>query len=256
MTPDDPGLDLSADDRAERAMAALGVEFRDPALLRLALVHRSYLNEQGADAAATIAESNERLEFLGDALLGLITAEWLYRRYPDLSEGSLTTYRVALVRTETLAGWALEFGLQELIYLARGELGPNGEVRPRILAGAFEAVPGAIYLGRGMPVAQRIIRAPLDADPGRVIDGSEMMNYKGRLQELIQDRERVTPGYRTVEVTGPPHAHTFVVEAVLGHRTLGSGSGPSKRAAEQEAARDALERLALEGIVETDGRPL
>lgn len=256
MTTADTSAGGPADDRAERAMAALGVEFRDPDLLRLALVHRSYLNEQGADATAAIVESNERLEFLGDALLGLIAAEWLYRRFPNLPEGSLTSYRVALVRTETLAEWAMEFGLHELLYLARGELGAGGEVRPRILAGAFEAVLGAIYLDRGIRVAQRFVRALLDADSDRMIDGSEAMNYKGRLQELIQDRERVTPGYRTVAVSGPPHAHTFVVEAVLRDRTLGSGSGPSKRAAEQEAARDALERLALEGIVEPDGRPL
>ncbi len=256
MTTADTSAGGLADDRAERAMEALGVEFRDPDLLRLALVHRSYLNEQGADATAAIVESNERLEFLGDALLGLIAAEWLYRRFPNLPEGSLTSYRVALVRTETLAEWAMEFGLHELLYLARGELGAGGEVRPRILAGAFEAVLGAIYLDRGIRVAQRFVRALLDADSDRMIDGSEAMNYKGRLQELIQDRERVTPGYRTVAVSGPPHAHTFVVEAVLRDRTLGSGSGPSKRAAEQEAARDALERLALEGIVEPDGRPL
>lgn len=256
MTTDDVESGTPVDDRAERTMAALGVEFRDPELLRLALVHRSYLNELGTDAAASVTESNERLEFLGDALLGMITGEWLYRRFPDLPEGSLTTYRVALVRTETLAEWAMEFGLHELIYLARGELGPAGEVRPRILAGVFEAVLGAIYLDRGMRVARRFIRELLDVDSDRVIDGSEAMNYKGRLQELIQDRERMTPGYRTVEVTGPAHAHTFVVEAVLADQALGSGSGPSKRAAEQDAARDALERLALEGIVETDGRPL
>ena len=247
---------LPEDDRVERAMAALDVEFRDPALLQLALVHRSFLNELGADSTATVVASNERLEFLGDALLGMITAEWLYKQYPDQPEGTLTSHRVALVRTETLAEWATEIGLHELIYLARGETGDGGDVRPRILAGAFEAVLGAIYLDRGMRIAKQFVRSLLDFDADRVMGDGGTTNYKGRLQELIQDRERVTPGYRTVQVTGPDHAHTFVVEAVLGDRILGTGSGSSKRAAEQEAARDALERLALEGIVETDGRPL
>jgi len=256
VTIGDLRLSLPDDDRAERAMTALGVVFRDPDLLRLSLVHRSWLNDLGADAAATVVASNERLEFLGDALLGLITADWLYRRFPDLPEGNLTSYRVALVRTETLAEWAIGFGLPDLIYLARGEVGSGGEVRPRILAGAFEAILGAIYLDRGIRVARQFICALLDADSDRVIDDSETMNYKGRLQELIQDRERLTPGYQTVSVSGPDHAHTFVVEAVLGDRILGAGSGSNKRAAEQDAARDALERLSLEGIVETDGRPL
>jgi ribonuclease-3 len=254
------GIDLDTerlpdeDDRLARTMAALGVEFRRPELLRLALVHRSWLNERGADTFVTVVHSNERLEFLGDALLGLICADYVYRHYPDRTEGALTSYRVALVRTETLADWALRFGLQDLIYLARGELGPNGDVRPRILAGAFEAVLGAIYLDRGIRAAKRFMRALLDADAKRIIGGSETTNYKGRLQELIQERERVTPGYRTVRMTGPAHERLFVVEAVLRGQMLGTGTGASKRAAEQEAARDALERLALEGIVESDGR--
>lgn len=247
---------LPDDDRVERAMTALGVEFHDPALLQLALVHRSILNEQGADSAATIVASNERLEFLGDALLGMITAEWLYRQYPDQPEGTLTSYRVALVRTETLAEWATDTGLHELIYLARGEMGDGSDIRPRILAGAFEAALGAIYLDRGMDVATQFMLAILDADADRVMGDSETTNYKGRLQELIQNREKLTPGYQTVQATGPDHARTFVVEAVLGDRILGTGSGSNKRAAEQDAARDALDRLALEGIVETDGRPL
>src|SRR5690606_6169121 len=106
-----------------------------------------------------VVASNERLEFLGDALLGMITAEWLYKQYPDQPEGTLTSHRVALVRTETLAEWATEIGLHELIYLARGEMGDGGDVRPRILAGAFEAVLGAIYLDRGMRIAKQFVRS-------------------------------------------------------------------------------------------------
>jgi ribonuclease III len=247
--------DLERDDgRVERAMEALGVEFRNPKLMRLALVHRSFLNERGADVQTVIDQSNERLEFLGDSLVGLFSAEWVYRHYPDQPEGVLTAHRVSLVRTETLAVWAYEFGLHDLVYMARGELGPNGEVRPRLLAGALEAALGAIYLDRGMAAARRFIHRLFEADAKRKIEESEATNYKGRLQELIQERERVTPGYRTVQASGPAHDRKFVVEAVLRGQSLGSGTGPNKRAAEQEAARQALERLALEGIVDVDGR--
>ncbi|MEX2314960.1 MAG: ribonuclease III [Thermomicrobiales bacterium] len=253
-----PSFDISElkldDGRVERAMAALGVEFRDRDLLRLALVHRSYLNERGADVQTVIDQSNERLEFLGDSLLGLFSAEWVYRHYPDQPEGVLTAHRVSLVRTETLAIWAQGFGLHELVYMARGELGPNGEVRPRLLAGALEAALGAIYLDRGIIAARRFMRNLFEADARQRIEESEATNYKGRLQELIQERERVTPGYRTVQATGPAHDREFVVEAVLRGQPLGTGAGPNKRVAEQEAARDALERLALEGIVDVDGR--
>lgn len=255
---EESAVDLSRfgidDGRVERAMEALGVEFRDRNLLRLALVHRSFLNERGADIQTVVNQSNERLEFLGDSLVGLFSAEWVYRHYTDQPEGVLTAHRVSLVRTETLAEWASEFGLHELVYMARGEVGPNGEVRPRLLAGALEAVVGAIYLDRGMTVARRFMHKLFSADARRRIEESEATNYKGRLQELIQERERVTPGYRTVQASGPAHDREFVVEAVLRGRPLGSGTGPNKRAAEQEAARNALERLALEGIVDVDGR--
>jgi ribonuclease-3 len=249
--------DLERDDgRVERAMESLGVEFRNPRLLRLALVHRSFLNERGADTQTVIDQSNERLEFLGDSLIGFFSAEWVYRHSPDQPEGVLTAHRVSLVRTETLAEWARGFGLHELTYMARGELGPNGEVRERLLAGSLEAVLGAIYLDRGMTVARRFVHRLFTADATRRIEESEATNYKGRLQELIQDRERVTPGYRTVKASGPAHDREFVVEAVLRGRPLGSGTGPNKRAAEQEAARNALERLALEGIDDVDGRTI
>jgi ribonuclease-3 len=249
----DLGLD---DDRPERAMEALGIRFRNPELLRLALVHRSYLHERGADAQQVIDLSNERLEFLGDALIGFLSAEYVYKHYPGLDEGALTSYRVALVRTETLAAWALRYGIDTLLYLARGEIGPRGEVRPRILAGGFEAVFGGLYLDRGYRQAKRFLTALLDADAPAIIGLNRETNYKGRLQELIQNRERVTPGYRTASVTGPSHDRVFTVDAVLRGKVLGTGSGANKRAAQQEAARNALERLAQEGIVETDGRPV
>lgn len=242
--------------RLQVAMDRLGVDFHRPELLHLALVHRSHLNERGADVERTVVESNERLEFLGDALLGVIVAEYLYRRYPLEPEGHLTAYRAALVRTETLADWAQKFGLHELIYHARGELGPDGELRPRILAGVFEAVLGAIYLDRGMRATKSFLRGLLVVDAERIIGVSRELNYKGRFQELIQERLRATPSYRTVQATGPAHERMFVVEALVHGQVLGSGEGANKRTAQQEAARDALERLAREGVNEADGRPV
>lgn len=246
--------------RLERAMTALGVRFQDPGLLELALVHRSYLNERGGDdveGTDSITQSNERLEFLGDALLGFVSAEYVYEQFPALPEGELTVYRVSLVRTETLAQWARDFGLDALLYMARGEYGPDGLVRERILAGAFEAVVGAIYLDQGMDEAAEFLRRLLNVDGARIIDLSQQTNYKGRLQEPIQERNRMTPTYMTVEMTGPAHDRHFIVDVVLQGDVLGTGGGASKRAAQQEAARDALDRIHRnEGIIASDGRDL
>jgi ribonuclease III len=243
--------------RLERAMTALGVRFQDLDLLELALVHRSYLNERGIEGADSITESNERLEFLGDALLGFVSAEYVYEQFPALPEGELTVYRVSLVRTETLAQWARDFGLDRLLYMARGEYGPDGLVRERILAGAFEAVVGAIYLDQGMDEAAEFLRRLLSVDGARIIDTSQQTNYKGRLQELMQERSRLTPTYMTVETSGPPHDRHFTVDVVLQGDVLGTGGGASKRAAQQEAARNALDRIHRnEGIIASDGRDL
>jgi ribonuclease III len=243
--------------RLERAMKALGVRFANLDLLELALVHRSHLNERGIEGSDSVTESNERLEFLGDALLGFVSAEYVYEQFPTLPEGELTVYRVSLVRTETLAQWAREFGLDELLYMARGEYGPDGQVRDRILAGAFEAVVGALYLDQGIEQATDFLRRLLAEDAPRIIDTSQQTNYKGRLQELIQERNRMTPTYRTVETSGPAHDRYFVVDVVLQGDVLGTGGGASKRAAQQEAARNALARIEQnEGIVAADGRDL
>lgn len=244
------------DDRPQQVARLLGIELRNPDLLRLALTHRSFLNEQGVDQVQAVHDSNERLEFLGDSVLGMVTAEFLYERYPQLPEGRLTAYRTALVRTETLARWARRFGLDELLYLGRGEVGVDGEIRDRILAGAFEAVIAAIYLDRGIRVTRRFLRDLLVEDAERTISIGQETNYKGRLQELVQERERVTPAYRTVEVTGPAHDRTFTVEVVVHGRSIGVGTGSSKRAAQQEAAQRALIQLAAEGMTEDHDRPL
>jgi ribonuclease-3 len=237
------------DERVVQAMEALGIAFRRPDLLRQALTHLSYVYERSRSTQAAVEEANERLEFLGDAVLELLVSEFLYRRFPTASEGELTAFRAALVRTPTLARWARRFRLDEFLYLGRGEVPrPGRPVRERILAGAFEAVLGALYLDRGIRVVRRFLHRLLLEEAEGLIAIGQNENYKGRLQELIQDRLRITPVYRTIAVTGPAHQRTFTAEVLIGERPYGVGHGPSKRAAEQEAARRALERLRAEGI--------
>jgi ribonuclease III len=229
--------------RLDDVAARLEVEFNRRDLLRLALIHRSYLNELGLDSDEAVADSNERLEFLGDAVLGMITAEFLYARYPDLPEGQLTAFRTALVRTETLAEWARRFNLDKHLYLGRGELINEGDVRDRILAGAFEAIIAAIYLDRGLRKTRQFLQKLLQEDADAIIIAGQETNYKGRLQELIQDRQRVTPAYHTLSVSGPAHERTFEVAVMVGDQQMGTGIGSSKRAAQQEAARQALDQI-------------
>ena len=237
------------DDRPARLAAMLGVAFRDPDLLRLALTHRSVLHDvvaAGGDAAAAAVRTNERLEFLGDAVLGAIAAEYLYALDPTADEGMLTRRRVALVRAETLVRWAREIDLGAFLYLGQGER-PSAGARDRMLAGAFEAVVGAIALDRGYAAAKRFLRGFLARDAAEIIAREEgAANPKGRLQELVQQRFRLSPVYRTVAAAGPDHARIFTVEATLGGRLLGVGTGGSKRDAQQAAAAAALELLAAE----------
>ncbi|MCX2726598.1 ribonuclease III [Thermomicrobium sp. 4228-Ro] len=243
-----PGA-LTDAERLERAMHAVGVRFRRPRLLQQALTHLSYIYERSRSVQTAIAESNERLEFLGDAVLELLVSEFLYRRFPSASEGELTAYRAALVRTPTLARWGQRLGLAEFLYLGRGEQPrPDRPVRERILAGAFEAILAAIYLDRGLRAARSFLQRLLEEEAENLIALGQNENYKGRLQELTQERLHVTPVYRTIAVTGPAHQRTFTAEVLVGERVLGVGHGPSKRAAEQEAARRALERLRAEGV--------
>lgn len=231
------------DDRVERAAGALGVEFNDPELLRLALVHSSYLNEQEEDGLERFEESNERLEFLGDAVLGFLVADYMYRRHPDMAEGELTVSRVSLVRRETLAQWAREFGLDEVLYIARGEFRSRGKLGDRILSGVFEAVLGAIYLDQGIEKTREFLERLLDRDAKKILVKRDLTNYKGQLQETLQELDQSTPEYEVVEIKGPAHNRYFTVRALHDRRVIGEGGGRTKRAAEQAAAKDALERM-------------
>ena len=248
-----PGAEADPDDgRAVRLATALGLTFRDPDLLRRALTHRSVLHDvvaAGGDLTAAAARTNERLEFLGDAVLGAIAAEYLYALDPTADEGTLTRRRVALVRAETLVRWARELDLGAYLYLGQGER-PSAGTRDRMLAGAFEALVGAISLDRGFAAARRFLRRFLARDAGEIVAGAERAaNPKGRLQEVLQERFRSAPVYRTAAAEGPDHARLFTVEVSLGGRLLGVGTGASKREAQQAAAAIALELLATE----TDG---
>lgn len=223
------------------------LRFRDPSLLRLALTHRSVLNDLAAAGFVGVPTStlmNERLEFLGDAVLGAIAAEHLYAADPVADEGTLTRRRVALVRTETLVRWARELGLGEVLQLGQGER-PSEGARDRMLSGAFEALVGAIFLDQGLAAARRFVGRLLARDAAAIIERAEgAANPKGRLQEALQARYRQGPTYRTIRAEGPQHARRFTVEVSLGERRLGVGTGASKRDAEQDAAEDALRSLA------------
>ena len=229
---------LSNQERVEALEQALGMKFSNPLLLREALTHRSYLNE--IDQAWP---SNERLEFLGDAVLGMISTDYLFRRFPDLGEGELTNLRSALVRTETLARFAQSIRLGRYLFLGRGEEMSSGRRRPGGLACAFEALLGAIYLDQGFDSVRKFALGFLEPELTAVLEGRLHKNAKSVLQELVQARMQQTPAYFLVEEAGPDHAKAFTVEVRVGNRVLGRGQDRSKRGAEQAAAERALENL-------------
>ncbi len=217
----------------------LGVSFNDLALLEQALVHSSYINENPDFAPV----SNERLEFLGDAVLGLVVAEKLYQDFLHSDEGEMTRLRAALVSRDTLAHLARAISLGDYLYLGRGEEVSGGRRKPANLAGALEAVIAAVFLAQGPATTRDFIIRLLDTELQKVVSQGAGVDYKSQLQEVIQAREQQTPAYHVVEATGPDHDKRFTVEVRLGDTVLGRGSGTSKKVAETEAARSALEQL-------------
>jgi ribonuclease-3 len=215
---------------------ALGHPFADPALLVEALTHRSYVHEFGGPGVA----SNERLEFLGDAVLALVSADLLFALAPASSEGELTAVRAALVRESTLATFARSVGLGAHLRLGRGEELTGGRDRDLLLASALEAVVGALYLDGGLPAARAFVQPFLLAAARRVLASRQYKDDKSRLQELAQAQLGVTPAYRLVSAEGPSHEPRFAVEVLLGERVAARGEGRSKRQAEQAAAKEAL----------------
>lgn len=218
---------------------ALGVSFSAPSLLEQALVHSSYANENHG----LTHDSNEKLEFLGDAVLGLVIAEKLYRDFTQFSEGEMTRLRAALVRREALARVAKAIRLGDYLYLGKGEEASGGRSKPSNLASALEAVIAAIFLDQGTTAARDFILRLFDKELRKVVSKGAVADYKSRLQELMQARQQSTPAYHLVEAVGPAHNRDFTVEVRVADTVLGKGSGKSKKMAETEAARSALERL-------------
>lgn len=218
---------------------AIGFTFKDDSLFREALVHRSYLHENPSFPS----RDNQRLEFLGDALLDFVAGDYLYRRYPKMREGELTSLRAALVKEETLARFAQALDLGRYLYLGRGEEESGGRERPSLLADAFEALAGALHLDGGLKAAKRFILRFLEPETDRIIAQGEVRDYKSLFQEEAQRRFQATPLYRTIDERGPDHNKLFTVEVLIAEKVYGRGEGRTKQAAEQEAARQALEKI-------------
>ena len=220
----------------------LNYTFQNPALLEEALSHSSYANEH----RSARLRSNERLEFLGDSVLGFVTAEFLFLQHPDLPEGDLTRIRAALVCEQSLYEVARKLNLGAYLRLGRGEESGGGRTRTSILADATEAVFAAVYLDGGIAAASALIhRVLLDAEREEVVE-ERRRDYKTALQELVQRQADQVLAYRMVGEAGPDHAKTFQAEVLLNGKILGGGSGHSKKEAEQAAARSALEVLGEE----------
>jgi ribonuclease-3 len=215
-------------------------QFKNPAALARALTHRSYLNEND-----DVYEDNERLEFLGDAVLDLVAAELLYQRLPEMREGRLTRLRASLVSAERFAALAQSLGLGARIRMGRGEEASGGRTRPSMLSDAFEAVIGAYYLDSGLQAVREFMEPLFAPLLEQVIRDDTDVDDKSLLQEWSQAERRQTPRYRVVSESGPDHERTFVVQVSLGDAVVGQGEGRSKRAAEQAAAADARRRLGL-----------
>lgn len=225
-------------DRALKALSAtVGHEFADPALLEQALRHPSFTHEN-----SRAGPHNQRLEFLGDAVLGLVVAEALLARFPDAREGDLTRFRAAIVNERSLSETARRIDLGSVIVLGRGEESQGGRTRPSVLADAFEALVGAAFLDGGLEAATAVVRATLGEAIDRV-DAEAPEDHKSLLQERVQARGSDGLEYALIGETGPDHDKRFEVELRLGGRVVGRGAGTSKKLAEQAAARDALHRL-------------
>jgi ribonuclease-3 len=218
---------------------ALEVAFNNKALLQQAFVHSSYLNEN----PDFTLPSNERLEFLGDAILDFIVAERLYREFPKLPEGDLTTIRASLVCRETLAEIASSLKLGDWLLLGQGEETSGGRTRQSNLANAMEALIGAMYLDQGLTKTRKFILRQLEPFLKKAKHEQISLNYKALLQELTQSKEHLTPTYHLVAASGPDHDKQFIVEVLVKSKVLGRGAGKNKKTAEMQAARSAWEKL-------------
>lgn len=215
---------------------ALSIDFKNKDLIKTAFIHRSYINEH-----RNVKEHNERLEFLGDAVLELVVTEHLYENY-DNPEGELTNWRSALVRTESISEAAKRLGFDKYLKLSRGESKSIGRARQLILANTFEAVIGAIYLDQGYEVAKKFIKKNLIVNLPKIIEEKLYIDPKSLFQEVVQEKEGITPRYDVINEEGPDHDKVFTVAVMVGDKVWGRGKGPSKQLAQQEAAKAAIKK--------------
>ncbi len=218
----------------------LGLSFQDLSLLTRALTHRSYRNENN-DAL----EDNERLEFLGDAVLDFIVATWIYHHFPEMSEGQLTRMRSALVNKDQLAEFGLQIGIDKAVMLGRGEEDGGGRTREAMLCAAFEALIGALSLDKGVEAVEVFVAPLLDTATDQIISEHSDKDAKSQLQEWAQSNKMPTPSYLTAAEHGPDHDKIFEVNVVIEGDVYGSGHGRSKQEAGKVAAKDALQKLNL-----------
>ena len=227
----------------------VGVRFSDESLLFRALTHRSYVNENPDQ----VLEDNERLEFLGDAVLDFVVGAYLYERYPAMPEGELTSLRAALVRTETLALLAQVWQLDKLLLLGHGEAENGGRTREPTLCAAFEAVIGAIYLDQGLSVVREVLLTLMEPRLAEIIELSLYKDAKSEFQVWAQAKRNVTPRYKVVSEAGPDHAKEFTAQVLLDKEVWGEGVGRSKQRAQQAAAQKALDWVRAMGVEDIDG---
>ncbi|MBX3049417.1 MAG: ribonuclease III [Anaerolineales bacterium] len=217
--------------------ARLGLPIKDMRLLARALTHRSFLNEH-----AEALEDNERLEFLGDAVLDFVVGAWLYRYFPYMSEGEMTRRRAALVSTEQLGQFGAEVGIGRALRIGHGEEEGGGRTRQAMLCNAFEALIGALYLDGGIESVRDFVHPMLEVAEEKISRLGDR-DPKSMLQEAVQAEGNSAPFYKIVEETGPDHSKHFVVEVLVEGRSIGRGEGSSKQAASKEAAREALQKM-------------
>ncbi|MBN1874228.1 MAG: ribonuclease III [Anaerolineae bacterium] len=222
----------------------LNYTFQKPGLLRLALTHPSYAHEHPEEGGEE--HHNQRLEFLGDAVLDFLVAAWLYREYPDFSEGPLTRLRSTLVRTQSLAQLSLDLGLDAALRLGRGEEDSGGRQRHANLCDALEATAGALYLDGGLETVWARFAPWFAQEAAAILEKETYLDAKSRFQEWAQAEFGITPAYHIVGESGPDHEKVFMAQVMLDIHIAGEGEGPSKRAAEQDAARNALAHVANE----------
>jgi len=218
--------------------AQIGINFNQPKLLEQAFIHRSYLNEHRDYEL----EHNERLEFLGDAVLELVVTDYLFGKYPERSEGELTSFRAALVNTVTLSETADALKLNDYLLLSKGEARDNGRARQAILADTFEAVIGAIYLDQGYASARDFIARQLFGKTEEIVKKNLWQDPKSVFQEKAQENMSITPSYQVMKAVGPDHNKRFTIGLYLANELVAEGEGHSKQEAEQEAAQKGLVR--------------